>query len=224
MKNIKRFAFTFFALLTISGLAMAVPVSARDGESGDTATTSSSNSGSGENPSSETGDNIKVHNLANSLKRQGEAEVQAQKGASHKTEADRQKSCAARKNSLTKRMANSVAQAKKHKAVFDKIFVRVKDFHDTKKLNVPNYDALVAVADTASANAQSSIDALQSLDVSVDCTSQTVATSVSAFQQSVKNTRDSLKAYRAAIVDLIKAVKGASTSAGDNSSTNGSND
>jgi hypothetical protein len=120
-------------------------------------------------------------------------------------------------------MANAVRQAQNHKAVFDKIYTRVKTFHDTKNLDVPNYDTLVANVDTAQADAAASITALQQLDVSVDCTSQTVADSVSTFQQAVKNTRDSLKAYRASITDLITALKGASTSTDKTSDTSTDN-
>jgi hypothetical protein len=214
MKNIKRTIFCLAALLVVSGLAMAAPVSARDGTGDTTSTTTSSNDPVETTP---TGDS---NTLTEQFKEQARQKIEAEKhDAKQHTEAEREKSCTARQNSLNKRMSHAVEQAKKHKAVFDKIYTRVKDFHDTKKLDVPNYAALTAAVDTAGSNAQTSIDALQSLDISVDCTSQTVANSVSAFQQAVKATRDSLKTYRSAITDLIKAVKGASTSS-ENSSTN----
>jgi hypothetical protein len=57
--------------------------------------------------------------------------------------------------------------------------------------------------------------------ISVDCTqTDSLATNITAFQTAVKSTRDSLKAYRSSLVDLITALHGASTST-DDSSTNG---
>lgn len=151
--------------------------------------------------------------LAQQYKEMAKNQLQALR-ANHQAQSQqhRQQACEARKANLERRMSNSVTFATNHKAVFDKIYQRVQAFYTSKQLNVSSYDTLKATVDTASANAQTSIDALQSLDASsIDCTSQTVAGSVSAFQTAVKDTRDKLKAYRAALVDLITALKGAST-------------
>jgi hypothetical protein len=221
MKNIKRLTLSLAALLVVSGLALTVPASAEHG-SNDSSTETTSGSSDDTTTTSTTENEVEVHNLTAKLRHQGEAEVEAHKAESHaKTEAQREKACTARKANLTRRMANSVSWAKKHKGVIDTAYTRVKAFHDSKGLNVPDYAALTAAVDTAQANAQTSIDTLSALNVSVDCSSQTVAASVSTFQQSVKDTRDSLKAYRAALVKLIEATKGASTSATDDNSTNG---
>jgi lysyl-tRNA synthetase class II len=130
-----------------------------------------------------------------------------------KTHEQKQQACSARKANLTKRMNNSVAAAERHKAVFDKIYTRVQNFYTDKKLNVANYDTLKTSADTAKQDAADQIAALKSLDVTVDCTqADSLATNISAFQSAVKSTRDSLKAYRKSLVDLITALHGASTS------------
>ena len=223
MKTIKRFILSLSTLLLVSGAALAVPVSARDGTSGsndvaDASTTSSGDSTTGTETQTE------VENHANDLAEQFRTKAAAdlaEKKTQIKehTEAERQKSCEARKTSLDNRMSNAVRQAQKHKEVFDKIYTKVKDFYTTKNLNVSNYDTLTAAVDKAQADAAASITALQNLDISVDCTSQTVAGSVSTFQQAVKSTRDSLKTYRSALVDLIKALKGASTGTDSSSST-----
>jgi hypothetical protein len=230
MKNIRRFTFSLAALLMVGGLAMVSPASARDGsDDSSTNTTTSSSKGSDDSTaeptsSHETADSVEVHNLTTKLRQQGETELETHKqDVKQHTEAEREKSCTARKNNLTKRMANAVSWANKHKGVIDSAYTRVKAFHDSKNLNVPDYSTLTAAVDTAQANAQTSIDALSALNVNVDCTSQTVASSVSAFQQAVKSTRDSLKAYRAELVKLIVAMKGASTATTeDHSSTNSS--
>lgn len=219
MKSIQRFLLSLSALMLFSGAALALPVSARDGQASlKNVAEADSTSTTGTETQTEIDNHAK--DLAEQFKAQAKAAVADKKAqVKLRTQEERQKSCTARKSSLTKRMSKAVTQANKHKEVFDKIYTRVKDFYTTKQLNVTDYAALTAKVDTAQANAATSINTLQTLDVSVDCSSSTVADGVSAFQAAVGNTRDSLKAYRAALTDLIKALKGAST-ASDNSASN----
>jgi hypothetical protein len=215
MNTAKRFILSLSALLLVSGAALAVPVSARASTGNDTSAKDSTTG-------TETQTEVETHanSLTDQFKALAKSDLAAKKAqVKEQTQAHRQTACEARKANLTKRMANAVTHAQNHKAVFDKIYTRVQDFYTNKKLNVADYATLKANVDTAQANAAASITALQQLDVSVDCTSQTVADSVSAFQQAVKNTRDSLKAYRASITDLITALKGASTSTDKSSDT-----
>lgn len=135
-----------------------------------------------------------------------------------KTHIVRQKACEARKAGLERRMDRAVTQAEKHKAVFDKIYNRVKEFHDDKNLATPNYEQLAAVVDTAQSDAAASIAALDSLNFEIDCTQDNVADSVTAFKEALKETRDSLKDYRKAIVDFVKAVHQSAKESSDNSS------
>lgn len=221
MRIAKRFTLSLSALLLISGAALSLPVSARGSVSGQAeAETSSSASGA------ETETEVETHarDLAEQFRQTAQADLVAKKAqVKEQTQEHRQQACEARKANLSKRMNNAVRQAQNHKAVFDKIYQRVKNFHDNKQLNVANYETLVANVDKAQADSAASISALKSLDVGVDCTSQTVAGSVSAFQQAVKDTRDSLKAYRASIVELIKALKGASSADSNSSSSSDTN-
>jgi ribosomal 50S subunit-associated protein YjgA (DUF615 family) len=226
MNILKRFSISLLTLMLFSGVALVAPASARDGSasgSGDKneVATSSDSSSTSNDSTATTDETTSSNDLTEQFKEQAHAKLQTtrQNGKQH-TEAERAKACTARKTELTRRMSQAVTQAKKHKAVFDNIYTKVKGFYVTKQLNVTNYDTLTAAVDKAQASAQTNIDALQSLNVSVDCTSQTVADSVSAFQQAVGTTRDSLKSYRAALVDLINSLKGASTGTTDNSTTN----
>lgn len=202
MNKAKRFVFSLSTLILFSGVALAAaPVYAQqggaDGDTGSQTETEVENHG---------------HSLAEQFRLEAQTKV-AEKKAQVKaqTQEHRQQACEARKTSLTNRMSRAVNQAENHKAVFDKIYSRVQDFYTNKKLNVSDYDSLKAKVGAAQADAAASIQALQDTDVSVDCTSSTVADSVSAFQTAVGNTRDSLKSYRAALVDLINSLKGAST-------------
>lgn len=226
---IKRFISSLAALVLITGVFSGMPVYARDGSgelqqhpSDTTSTTKSCE------PLSEPANSTEIQNQACELTEQFKAQARTsidekKTQVKAKTEEQRQKSCEARKTSLTNRMANAVTQANKHKEVFDKIYTKVQDFYTTKKLSVADYDTLKANVDKAQSDAAASIAALKSLDVSVDCTSPNVATTVSTFQQAVKSTRDSLKAYRSSITDLIKALKGASTSTDSTTDNNKAN-
>lgn len=185
MNTLKRFTISLTALLLFSGVAMAMPPAVRHGPASD---------------------------LAQQLRQQAQEHVQQVRAKGQaKSQAARQHACIARQAALTRRMNSAVDHAQKHKQVFDKIYTRVKDFYIAKKLNVTDYATLTAKADAAQASAATNVSALQSLDISIDCSSPDVASSVSAFQQAVKSTRDSLKSYRAALVDLINSLKGAST-------------
>lgn len=225
MKNLKRFVFSLSTLILMSGVALVAPASARDGTSGTsirdvTEATSTSADTSTTGTQTETEVETHANDLTEQFKTQARADIAAQKThVKERTQEQRQKSCEARKTNLTTRMNNAVTHAQNHKAVFDKIYAKAKAFHDTKNLTTANYATLVANADQAQAAAAASITALQGLDVSVDCTSQTVADSVSAFQKAVKDTRDSLKAYRTSITELLKSLKASSDTTSDSTGT-----
>jgi chromosome segregation ATPase len=245
MKQNRRLVMSLAALLVVCGLSLSNTATAREAESGSNSGSGSSSTGSGSShgtevaaQSNETETETEVEHgqetaKSQTLREQFKQEAKTKVETEHKSQAkvksaeQKQKSCEARKASLTKRMNNSVAAAQRHKENFDKIYARVKTFHDTKSLNVTNYDTLVASVDKAQQDAVDQIAALKALDVAVDCTqTDSLATNISAFQTAVKSTRDSLKTYRKAIVDLITQLHGASSSttktgdSGTESSTN----
>lgn len=211
MKNINRILAGAVVLLVASTSAMTSAASAMMRPGPPPVAAAQTASGSGEFQAAQL--------LTQQLKLQAKLELAAQKkNIKLKTQAERQKACTARKNALTKRMANAVSWADKHKGVIDTAYSRVKAFHDSKNLDATNYASLTSAVDAAQTLAQASVDSLAQLDVNVDCSSQTVADSIGAFQQAVKTTRDSLKAYRTSLVKLIESMKGASAgtaSAGD---------
>jgi hypothetical protein len=211
MNTLKRFILSLSALMLMSGAALTAPVLARDAQSSDSTQTASH---------VELADN-KGGTLAQQFRQEAKDRLEAaQTKHQERTQEQRQTACTARKANLTKRMANAVSQAKRHKQVIDNFYTKVKNFYVDKQLNVSGYADLTAKVDAAQASAQTSIDALSALEVNVDCTSQTVAASVSAFQSAVKSSRDSLKDYRSSLVDLITALKGASSGSGNTSNSN----
>jgi Skp family chaperone for outer membrane proteins len=223
------------ALATAFALPVMVvaPIYAQHGADDTTGSSSSSNTSTSSQAEVETHNSTnEVKNRVQSFNDKAKLEVadlkKKQETEKKHTEQERKKSCEARSAELTKKLNKKVADAEKHKAVFDKIYTRVKTFHDDKKLDTVNYDALVAKADAAQADAAASIATLKSFDTSVDCTQvDAVATKVAAFRDALKSTRTSLKAYRSSIKDLIVAVKASipatTTSTSTDSSTSTTN-
>lgn len=212
MAKLKRIIFSLAAVTLLSGVCMTTSAAAHPGRAAaDNDTTVS-------NDTNETEIENHARDLTEQFRQQAQTELAKRKASvMEHTQQQRQKACEARKQNLDKRMDRAVTQAKKHEAVFDKIYGRVKAFHDDKQLNTPDYDSLVAAVDQAKTDAETSITALESLQFDIDCTQDKVADSVSTFQQALKSTRDSLKDYRKAIVELIKSLKGASTGQNDQS-------
>jgi hypothetical protein len=140
-----------------------------------------------------------------------------QKGKEHSQEA-RQKACTQRQNSIDHRTAAYASAAGRHLDTFNKIFAKVQAFHDNKHLNVTDYNTLVAAATAKQVTAQSAVDALKALDVTIDCTQSDPASAVATVKAAVQNARTALKDYRTAIKNVVVALKGAST-AQDKTST-----
>lgn len=136
-------------------------------------------------------------------------ELEAKKDAAKtRTEAERIKFCESKSTELNSRLNKKVSDAEKHKAVFDKIFVRVTAFHDSKQLTTADYERLVTKATSAQQAAGNSIATLKSFDGSVDCSNVgAAATKLAAFKEVLTQTRDSLKAYRTELKNLTVAVK-----------------
>jgi hypothetical protein len=216
MNTAKRFIFSLSTLIFFSGMALAAaPAYARDGSSGGSndAVEAASTTDSSSNTGTETETEVETHGqtLAQQFREQAKANITAVK--SQHTQEQKQKSCEARQAGLTKRMANAVKAAQNLKGVIDDKYTRVQDFYTSKNLNVTDYQTLKDAVDTAQAAAADSISALQATNTTIDCASGNAAETVSAFRAAVGNTRDSLKAYRKALVALITQIHGASTSA-----------
>jgi hypothetical protein len=156
-----------------------------------------------------------VKDAAKSLLEQHKSDAQAsvedlRKNKPAQTEAVREKTCDARKTEIQNRATKYAASAAKHLATFDSIFAKVQAFHDTKKLDAANYDALVAAAKTKQTAAASAVVALQDTSkLTIDCTADP-AVAVSQIKEAVKKAHDALHDYRLAVKDVIKALKAAS--------------
>jgi len=182
-----------------------------DGSSGDT----TDNSGSGQDGSSgdSSGGSGKSTTLA-SIRDQAKIELETErKDLKVHTKEQRQAACEAHQTELTKRISNYGAAAQRHLAVFDSVFAKVQAFYVSKQLNVATYDSLVAAAKDKQAAAQQAVNNLVALNVTIDCTQPDPAQTVATVNTAVSDARVALQAYRAAIKDVIVAIKGASSAA-----------
>lgn len=205
LKLRKRILYTIASALSLSVLAVAPVwaqhgVSAQGTEDSTTVTTAT------------TSDDT-IQTSGDALREQAR-QLLAAKRANIKehTQAQKQKSCEAHKVEINKRVDNYAKAAQRHLDVFNSIFTKVQAFETKKQLDVPTYDALVAAAKTKQAAAQTAVDTLKALDISIDCTQPDPATSVATVKTATANARTTLHDYRKAIKDVVVALKGASTS------------
>lgn len=114
--------------------------------------------------------------------------------------------CEDRKDKLAAvvpRLSKSIESLKSN---LDKNYDRIKLVKESGKLNVVNYDDLALAVDEAKATAEISISLVDPASVTVDCTAQGLGTQLDSYRSTVKATRDSLKEYHKALVDLVSAM------------------
>lgn len=124
-----------------------------------------------------------------------------------KSQERRQEACERRVEKLDSTMDRIESQANRLLGVMNSFYLRVQGFYDSGQLTVANYDELDTAVSDAQANALTEIAALSELNVDVDCTDEEVAVSVGAFKNSASSAKESLRSYRAALVELISSMK-----------------
>ena len=200
---------------------VAAPVAADTGSdsgsgSGDSSTSQTSDSNSTDSNSTDTqstdqaepSDSSSVHDELTKLRQDAKDSLQQMREQHHSdlTAKGRQLACEKRQAGIDNRISNYAAEAQRHLNVFTGIFTKVQNFYASKKLNVSNYDTLVAAVTAKQTAAQSAVDALKALSVNIDCTQPDPAQTLEAVKGAVSDARTALQAYRAAIKDLIVAI------------------
>lgn len=154
----------------------------------------------------------KGRELANDMRAQHQANTT-------KTAEQKQKTCEAHKQGLTKKFERITANSEKIKTHIDDVFTKVQAFQTENNLSVSNYADLVTAATAAQTAAAESITSLKEVTPSVDCNSTSVAADVATFKVAGQDTRDTLKEYRTAVKAIVQALhkaKTAETSEGSN--------
>lgn len=103
--------------------------------------------------------------------------------------------------------------------VFDKIYDRVQGFYESGQLTVSNYDELADAVDEAQLAATTDVAALQELEFTLDCDDPETGVELVSLKDIATGTKDSIKSYRSALVDLISAMRSAAAEASEDSET-----
>lgn len=128
--------------------------------------------------------------------------------------------CERRQEQLQARIPRLAQSVTTLQGVMDSFYTRVVGFYESGQLTVSNYDELVEAVELAKANAASSAEAVESYEFELDCEANDVGAQLDGYRTAVSEARDSLKAYRQALVDLISSMRAAAAEAGDESDAN----
>lgn len=93
------------------------------------------------------------------------------------------------------------------KGSIDKVYDRVQGFYADGQLTVSNYQELTDEIELAKANAESSLEALATYELEVDCQDKRIGAQLDGFRTAVKGVREDLKAYRKSVVALVSALR-----------------
>ncbi len=199
MKHIT-FAKHFAMAVTVGALAfMAVPayVQAHDGEVHD----------SSQKSSIERADKTRIADKVGEKQAAAREKLAERRdGRVQKTAEQRLKVCEARKKSIENKINAYVKHGENKLKNFDAIYERVKNFKTDKKLDVPNYDALLAAADAKQIAAAEAVAALKELTADFDCATSDPAMTIAAIKEATADTRTALKEYRTSIKNIVVAL------------------
>jgi hypothetical protein len=119
----------------------------------------------------------------------------------------RYQSCQAREAAIKARSENLVNFSKRLITTFDKISTKVQEYYQAKKLNVPNYSALVADIALKKTAVQNALVKAQAVLVNFNCAAGNPKTSVQSFNENMKLVNTALNNYKTSVRKLIVAVR-----------------
>ena len=91
--------------------------------------------------------------------------------------------------------------------VLDTMFDRVAIFYETKDLEVANYEELSQNVIAAQLDTQAAVEIVRDSSIEIDCSTPGIGNQLAGFRENVFVARDEIKNYRAALVELIKAMR-----------------
>ena len=213
---LKRILLTL-VLTAVLSVGLAAPTFAQEGLSGSDDSSSSTTQSGDENENeteteTETEDSSmsrhsgRIKDRIAERRAQLEQKIEASKAKrAERLEGRRMELCQKRQTKINQLIQSSSTRAKAKLAVFQKIQQNVKDFYVKKQLAAEGYDAAVAKADQAQADAIAAIDATQALNF--DCTAVKDSQPGQAISTTMKARHAALQSYKNAVHDLIVLVK-----------------
>lgn len=133
--------------------------------------------------------------------------------------------CERRQEQLAQRIPRLATSSERLLEVLDNTYDRVQGFYNSGQLTVANYEELNEAVAAAQAEAAGSVAGLtEDFAFEFDCDNPSVGDQMFAFRESVSETRELLKAYRAELVVLISSMRAAAAEQRDASDDDQSDD
>ncbi|HZP55831.1 MAG TPA: hypothetical protein VFB03_03630 [Candidatus Saccharimonadales bacterium] len=196
------------AFLLLLTPAMAV---AEDGNGGDTTTTD--NTAQNQAQSSDTDKNSSQQQKTDEEKAKTDAEhsgslflAELKAKVQQHTVQEKAKNCQAAKHGLETKLNQIQKNGSAFETKIDSFFQKGLDYQKNHNVSPANFDQLVSTANDAQAKAKASVDALKSLNVNIDCTTDTVAQNVATFRAATSQAKTDLLAYKAAVKAVLKSL------------------
>lgn len=120
--------------------------------------------------------------------------------------------CERKEQQLNQLMPGMSRRATALLTAMDAVYGRVQQFYETGQLTVDNYDELKAGVDTAQTEAAAAVQTLQDYEFDLNCDDRQAGGDLDSFRLSAGEAKESLKAYRAELVNLISAMRAAAAS------------
>jgi hypothetical protein len=167
-------------------------------------------------------DKAKVQERVLELKTKAKSNLAERRaGKEARTAERRQHVCEQRKKSISNKITAFAKSADNILTRFDAVYVRVKDFKTDKKVDVTNYDELIAAADAKQTAAAEAVAALKELSADFDCTATDPAQTLAAVKAATVDARTALKEYRTSIKHIVVALAQVHKNSGNQQTTGG---
>jgi hypothetical protein len=161
-----------------------------------------------------------IHSKAAMFRQMGKEKMQqARENHSTLKAAQRQKVCEHIQNAVNHKLSAFNNHASTYLTRLNNVFTKLQAYQTTNNLPVSNYNDLVTAATTAQTNATVAVDALNSLGSTLDCTSTDPGAMLSSVKEGATSARDSLKAYRTSLKDIVVALAHAQSNNSDSTDT-----
>jgi hypothetical protein len=234
MKQSKLSLSLFVASLASIVVLAAAPVAyashgSDDGSDDSTSTSQQTDDQSGdtsqEDQATEVDDNgganeTEVHHQALLFRQMGmEKMQQARENHSTLKAAKRQKVCEHIQNAVNHKLKAFDNHASTYLTRLNSVFTKLQAYQTKNNLPVSNYTDLVSAATTAQNNATVSVDALNSLGSTLDCSSSDPGAMLSGVKEGAASARDALKAYRTSLKNIVVALAHAQSDSSNSTST-----
>lgn len=136
-----------------------------------------------------------------------------------KREEQRVAACERNRAKLVRSMERLTGQAERHLSVISAFQTKVEDFYASGQLTVENYEELHDAVVEAQGVASSNVEALETVEVDIDCNDSEIATVVGLYRVIANDTKNALKEYRRSLVDLISAMRAEAAETSDDTAT-----